>query len=64
MEYIKPELTSEQLKVLVELIKLAGVGCLKEISCLNEHQSMIIRDLKKKGYVTTMKQKFMVLMSP
>ena len=64
MKYIKPELTSEQLQVLEELIKLAGIGCLKEISCLNEHQITAIRDLQKIGYVTTMKQKFMVLMSP
>jgi hypothetical protein len=64
MKYTKPELTLEQLGVLEELIKLAGIGCLKEISCLNEHQNTVIRDLKKIGYVTTMKQKFMVLMSP
>jgi hypothetical protein len=64
MKYIKSELTSEQLEVLEELIKLASIGCPKEISCLNEHQSTVIQDLKKIGYVTTFKREFMVLMKP
>ena len=66
MKYQKPELSSEQLEVMQELIKLAGIGCLKETSCLNQHQSAVIQDLKKKRYVTVFKSKgkFMVLMSP
>jgi hypothetical protein len=64
MKYIKPELTPEQLEVLQDLIRLASIGCPKEISCLNEHQRMVIQDLKKKGCVTLFKKEFMVLLAP
>jgi len=59
---MKPELTSEQLEVLQQLIKLANVGCMKEIACLNKRQTEVIQDLKKNGYVMLTKKKFMVLM--
>ncbi len=64
MKYIKPELTPEQLEVLNELIALAGIGCPKDASYLNDHQKAIIQDLKRKGYVSKMKREFMVLMLP
>jgi hypothetical protein len=63
MKYVKPELTSEELEVLEELIKIASIGCLKEITLLNARQSEIGKVLQKKGYVRLMKQKFMVLMA-
>ena len=64
MKHIKTELTSEQLEVLQELIKLAGIGCLKEIALLNEHQTTVIQELGKLGYVTLFKRKrkFMVVL--
>jgi hypothetical protein len=66
MKYRKPELSSEQLEVMQELIKLAGIGCLKEIALLNEHQSAVIQELGKLGYVTLYKRKrkFMVVLPP
>jgi hypothetical protein len=59
---MKPELTSEQLEILQQLIKLANVGCMREITCLNERQIKVTQDLKKSGYVMMTKKKFMVLM--
>jgi len=66
MIYKKPELTTEQLEFLNELIKLANIGCPKEISYLNEHQSKVIIELQSLGYVRVYKgrQNFMVLMPP
>jgi hypothetical protein len=66
MKFVKPELTAEQLKVLKELISLAGIGCLKELALLNQYQSAVVQDLQKIGCVGVFKRKgkFMVLMSP
>ena len=64
MEYVKQHLTALEREVLDELISLAGVGCFKDVTCLNERQVEVVKNLKKKGYVMLLKHKFMVLLTP
>jgi len=48
----KPPVSSEENKILNELIELAeGVGRTKEIAILNRQQARVAEDLMKKGYI-------------
>ena len=65
MKFVKPILSSEETKVLEELLKLAGgMACKGEISRLNQSQSKVIQALKIKGYVRVTKLYFRVLLPP
>lgn len=65
MKFVKPSLSSVQLEVLQEIINLAGIGCIKEMSLLTERQTTVIKELQELGYARVYKkrQKYMVLMA-
>ena len=65
MKFVKPSLSSVQLEVLQEIINLAGIGCIKEMSLLNDRQTTVIKELQDLGYARVYKrrQRFMVLMA-
>jgi hypothetical protein len=65
MKCVKPCLSSVQQEVLQEIINLPGIGCLKDVSLLNDRQSRVIKELQDLGFASVYKkrQKFMVLMS-
>jgi hypothetical protein len=63
MAYVKATLSEDEQRVHVELLALAGgMGCMKELTVLNDHQKEVMSHLNRKGYVTLTKRKFMVVL--
>ncbi|GEM_PF-1362204 len=61
--YIKPALLTDERQIHSELLQIAGgMGCPTELALLNEQQKEVIQRLSKKGYVTLMKKRFMVVL--
>jgi hypothetical protein len=61
--FVKPALLTDERQIYAELLQIAGgMGCPTELSLLNEQQREVIQRLSKKGYVTLMKKRFMVVL--